>query len=89
MGPLYHLLALEERRQALSEAKNSLRFNGPIFAAFVTRLAVIRNFAINNPQWIHDHPNRFAEIMETGVHPSGSDKNYPDFYFAHPREMIV
>ena len=87
MGPLYHLLSIEERQQAVNEARNVLRPNSPIFAAFVTRFAVIRDQAINNPQWIIDDPEGFEETLLTGVHPSGPAERYPDFYFAHPDEI--
>lgn len=87
MGPLYHLLSLTERQQAVNEAKSVLCANGPIFAAIVTRFAVIRDLAINNPQWIVDNPQRFVQTMETGRHPTGPDKRHPDFHFAHPDEI--
>jgi ubiquinone/menaquinone biosynthesis C-methylase UbiE len=87
MGPLYHLLSLAERRQAVREAARVLRLNGPIFAAFVTRFAVLRNIAINTPQEIVTEPERFAQLLDTGVHPSGPAKRYPDFYFIHTDEI--
>ena len=87
MGPLYHLLTLEERQNAIREAKNVLLQNGPIFAAFITRFAVIRDIAINHPQWITDSPKRFEQTLLTGLHPTGPEKRYPDFYFAHPDEI--
>jgi len=87
MGPLYHLLSLADRRQAVDEARKVLRPNGAIFAAFVTRFAVIRDLVINNPQWIIDNPLRLEQTLQTGVHPTGPDKRHPDFYFAHPDEI--
>ncbi len=87
MGPLYHLLSLEERQQAVREAARVLHLNAPIFAAFVTRFAVLRDIAIKNPQEIVADPERFAQLLETGVHPAGPAKRYPDFYFVHTDDI--
>ena len=87
MGPLYHLLSLVERQQAVSEAARVLHPNAPIFAAFVTRFAVLRDMAINNPQEIVTDPQRFVQLLETGVHPAGPNKRYPDFYFVHTDDI--
>jgi ubiquinone/menaquinone biosynthesis C-methylase UbiE len=42
LGPMYHLQAAEERRQAVAEAARVLVPGGRIFAAFITRYAPIR-----------------------------------------------
>jgi S-adenosylmethionine-dependent methyltransferase len=44
LGPLYHLCALEARRQAVGEAARILKAGGLLFAAGINRLAYLRDF---------------------------------------------
>jgi len=44
LGPLYHLCALEARRQAVSEMARILKPGGLLFAAGINRLAYLRDF---------------------------------------------
>lgn len=87
LGPLYHLLSADARWQAVKRAKEQLAENGPIFAAFATRYAVLRDMAINNPQELMDHAARVQEALEAGLYPTGVNKRYPDFYFARTDEI--
>ncbi len=86
LGPLYHLLALEARRQAVAEAVRILQPGGLLFAAFITRFAPLRDTAVKDPHWILKEPEQFKQIVETGVYPATPGGN-PDFYFAHPDEI--
>src|SRR5713226_976685 len=49
MGPLYHLLNVEERERAIQEAVRVLKEGGRIFAAFITRSAPLRFWAKHEP----------------------------------------
>lgn len=42
LGPLYHLLEEEERRQAMAEAYRVLKPGGPLFAAFIPCYPALR-----------------------------------------------
>jgi len=44
LGPLYHLCALEARRQAVAEAARILKPGGMLFAAGINRLSYLRDF---------------------------------------------
>ena len=44
LGPLYHLCALDARRQAVAEAARILKPGGLLFAAGINRLAYLRDF---------------------------------------------
>jgi len=88
MGPLYHLLNLEMRLQAVKEARRVLKPDGLIFAAFITRFAPLRDLAISNPEWIIENRTRFELFFHTGAHPAISGGTYADFYFAHPGEVM-
>ncbi len=86
MGPLYHLLAESERRQAVREACRVLKPGQLLFAAFITRFAPFRNAAGNAPEWLTDNPAYAQRVRETGIHDQG--EAFPNAYFAHPDEII-
>lgn len=86
LGPLYHLLEVEEREQAIKEAKRVLRAGGYIFTAFITRAAHIRFIAKELPWLILTEQERF--VMATGVYKPAPDGGFVDAYFAHHREII-
>lgn len=88
MGPLYHLLEDERRRQALAEAGRVLRPGGSLFVAFITRYAVPRWAAVNDPLWPLENRAYFEVVMETGVQPpTGPPGSGFVAWFAHPREV--
>lgn len=86
MGPLYHLLAEDQRRQAIGETKRSLQSGGLIFATFITRFAPFRQAASEEPEWLPQNRAYAFDLLETGVHEHG--EAFPDAYFAHPGEII-
>ncbi len=88
MGPLYHLLKAEERHQAISETARVLRPGGLIFAAFITRYAVIRWAAKNDPLWLVQHRQEIEQMLATGVHIAApEDVGFTDAYFAYASEI--
>jgi len=88
MGPLYHLLAVAERRRALAEARRVLRPGGPLFAAFITRYAAHRDAAVGYPTEPVDRPGLYERIEADGVLPPTTSGD-PTFtaYFARPEEV--
>jgi len=88
MGPLYHLLTEEDRRQALREARRVLRSGGLIFAAFITRNAVIRWAAKEEPDWIIRHPERLKELLSSGaLRKAPGEPGFTSAYFVHANEI--
>ncbi|MCL6641953.1 MAG: class I SAM-dependent methyltransferase [Candidatus Bipolaricaulota bacterium] len=88
MGPLYHLLIEEERRQAIREARRVLKPKGIIFAAFITRGAVIRWAAKEEPDWIIKHPQHLETLLSSGaLRKRSDDPGFTSAYFAHPNEI--
>jgi ubiquinone/menaquinone biosynthesis C-methylase UbiE len=90
MGPLYHLLEVDERRQAVREAARVLKPGGLIFAAFITRYAPIRWAAKNVPAWIAEQPQEFEHMVTWGVQriAAGTGRGFTDAYFSHPSEIV-
>ncbi len=89
MGPLYHLLKLEERVQALAEAKRVLKPGGHFFVTFISRYAALRYAAADEPNWPLEQPEAFESVLKTGIMPP-RDEDSLDFigYFAHPTEVV-
>jgi len=90
MGPLYHLLDLDSREQAVKETHRILKKNGLVFATFITRYAPLRWSAKNEPEWL----SQGKELLETGVWrpsatgiPSKARVGFTSSYFAHPAEI--
>jgi ubiquinone/menaquinone biosynthesis C-methylase UbiE len=87
MGPLYHILDEAARRQAVGECYRVLKVGGPFFAAFITRYAVPRYAAANEPRWIVDYSASLEEILRTGnLPPRGISETEFVAHFAHPTE---
>jgi len=85
MGPLYHLLAVGERRQAVNETQRVLKPEGLLFAAFITRFAPFRQAASVEQDWLPENLEYAYQVLETGIHNQGND--FPQAYFAHPEEI--
>ncbi len=89
MGPLYHLLEENERRQALAEAHRVLKPGGPLFAAFISRYASPRWAAAYDPTWPVDNPTLLESILTTGVlPPRGEEGERFVAHFAHPSQVV-
>ncbi len=86
-GPLYHLTAVSDRNKAIQEATRVLKPNGLLFAAFITRLAPIRDTALRNPHWMTENRAKWAEIVAEGVNRAGEHTRFTDAYFAWPDEI--
>ncbi len=87
MGPLYHLLEENERRQALAEAYRVLRPGGVLFASFITRYAGLRWAAVNAPTWPLENPELNELVLASGRQPPRAEPGFVA-YFAHPTEVV-
>jgi S-adenosylmethionine-dependent methyltransferase len=87
MGPLYHLLTIRERVQAVMESERVLKPGGLIFAAFITRFAPFRDAAAQRyMEKVAANPSLYLEVLSTGVYNAG-ESSFTDAYFAHPEEV--
>ena len=89
MGPLYHLVDLQDRQQALAEAFRVLRTGGLLFAAGISRFAS----AIDGLDSGYYLDPTFRQIIDQdltdGQHrnPSGNPAYFTDTFFHHPDEL--
>lgn len=84
LGPLYHILEEQGRRNAVSEALRVLRPGGRLFAAFIVRSAVIRFWAKYDPSVVSNDVARFANHLQTGE--VRDNQGFTDVYLVHPAE---
>jgi S-adenosylmethionine-dependent methyltransferase len=86
MGPLYHLLEVSQRRQAVDEAWRVLKPGGLIFAALISRFAPFRYAARAEPELVYKDWDYAEHLLKTGVHYKAL--TFTEAYFAHPEEII-
>jgi S-adenosylmethionine-dependent methyltransferase len=86
MGPMYHLLAHEERVQAIREALRVLKEGGRLFAAFIPRFALFRHEAVERPQWLAENTEYALQMLETGIHDRPTQ--FAKAYLVHPDEIL-
>lgn len=87
MGPLYHLISLEDRIRCIQEAKRVLKPGGLIFAAFINRYGVFIDGAAKYPQHVYERRELWEGIWRDGVNPPPHD-SFTDAYFAMPAEVV-
>lgn len=87
MGPLYHLLEIEDRRRAVREARRVLRPGGRMLASFITRYAAHLDLAQKDPARLLEAGALYERILVDGRLPPRSGQG-DEFvaYFAHPTE---
>jgi len=88
MGPLYHLLAEEDRRRAVSEALRILKPGGLIFASFITRYAFLVDLLKNEPRGIKACGSIVEGLLGDGLNIiSEANPGFTNAYFIHPLEI--
>ena len=86
MGPLYHLFAEADRKQALIEAADRLRDGGILFSAFISRFGVMGDLLKNMTDWIDDQ-EEVHSILEHGKDPDHHPQEGFRGYFATVSEV--
>ena len=86
LGPLYHLHKLEERQNALWQARRLLKPGGLVFASVITRFAGFRDAAVHGYSFVVDDPAYSEKLLTTGIHDNGI--GFADAYFSQPEEVI-
>jgi len=88
LGPLYHLVAREDRLSALSEARRVVRSSGWVFAAAISRYAALFDLLVRADR-LHD-PEIFRlveDVVETGVFRGQVSQLFTTAYFHLPDDL--
>jgi len=86
MGPLYHLVAEDDRRLALKEAFDRLREGGVIFSAFISRFGIMGDLLKDVPGWIEDQAEVWS-LLKRGKRPDHYPRGGFRGYFAQASEI--
>jgi ubiquinone/menaquinone biosynthesis C-methylase UbiE len=88
LGPLYHLLLEEDRRNAAAEVARVLKPEGVVFAAFLNRLAVLR-VAVNQdlPFFTSYTFDLVSRWYDEGIFISPVAGIFTDTFSMHPSEI--
>ena len=86
MGPLYHLVFEEDRRQALRRATDLLRNGGVVFAAFLSRLGTLGDMLKKSPEWI-EYREGIHSFLKKGRRPDDAPRGGFRGYFARVSEI--
>ncbi len=84
MGPLYHLIDCQDRKQAVREALRILRPGGLLFSAFITRFAFVIDLLRRGPEGLIELPEGFQHTLETGISKPETNEGSPEAYFIDP-----
>ena len=82
MGPMYHLLLEEERKEALKQCLNKLKPEGIIILSFISAYAPIIDYLKRCPQEVGENKSRLLQYLKNGC----NDKSFgfTDAYFINP-----
>jgi ubiquinone/menaquinone biosynthesis C-methylase UbiE len=86
MGPLYHLILAEDRKQALRQAMGRLRNGGVLFSAFLSRLGVLGDLMKKMPEWI-EQKKVVRSLLKDGRRPDDQPKGGFRGYFVRVSEI--
>ena len=86
MGPLYHLVFEEDRRQAVRQAADRLRSGGLLFSTHLSRLGVLGDLMRRMPEWI-ERGEEVRFLLDKGRRPDDLPRGGFRGYFARVSEI--
>lgn len=86
MGPLYHLVFAEDRREAVRQAADRLRIGGLLFSAHLSVLGVLGDFMKRMPEWI-EREEEVRSLLDSGRRPDNQPRGGFRGYFARVSEI--
>ena len=85
MGPLYHLLKENERKEAINQCLKLLKPGGVLIASFISAFAPIIECMLAYPQEIKKHKNRLLKYFSDGC--NKKEFGFTDAYFIDPENI--
>jgi ubiquinone/menaquinone biosynthesis C-methylase UbiE len=91
MGPLYHLVSVQDRRRALAEAYRVLKNGGRLFAVGISRFASTIDGLFEGYYLDPVFRQIMRRDLEDGQHRNPSEKPgyFTDSFFHHPEELVA
>lgn len=86
MGPLYHLIFAEDRRQAVCQAIDRLDGGGLLFSTFLSRLGILGDLLRRMPVWI-ERGEEVRSLLDSGRRPDNLPRGGFRGYFARVSEI--
>jgi len=86
MGPLYHLVFEEDRREAVRQAAIRLRNGGLLFSTHLSRLGVLGDLMRRMPEWI-ERGQEARSLLDRGRRPDDLPRGGFRGYFARVSEI--
>lgn len=87
MGPLYHLVLMEDRLAALREATSHLKLGGIFFSAHISRYGVIGHLMQRVPDWI-ESDQHVRSLIDKGCDPEVGPKYGFRAYYTTLEEIV-
>ncbi|KLO14160.1 hypothetical protein SCHPADRAFT_903471 [Schizopora paradoxa] len=88
LGPLYHLVAEDERARAIQNALALLKSEtGILFAAFVSKNAHLRDIAMRDPARLVREREFYERYLKTGIYVRRGERN-AESYHASLAEIV-
>lgn len=86
MGPLYHLVFEEDRRQAVRQAADRLRSGGLLFSTHLSRLGILGDLLRRMPEWI-ERGEEVRFLLDRGRRPDDQPRGGFRGYFVRASEI--
>jgi 2-polyprenyl-3-methyl-5-hydroxy-6-metoxy-1,4-benzoquinol methylase len=87
MGPMYHLLKEDERREAINQCMGLLKKDGILIVSFISAYAPIIDCLKAYPQDIGKLKDSLLRYLEDGRHDSRVAQGFTDAYFFNPADI--
>jgi len=85
MGPMYHLLDEDERKEAVKHCVSLLKPGGVLIVSFISAYAPIVDCIKAYPHEIKERKDRFLQYLSDGRHKEES--GFTDAYFHNPENI--
>ena len=86
MGPLYHLIYEEDRREAVRQAADRIGKGGLLFSTHLSRLGVLGDLMKRTPEWI-EREAEVRSMLDHGRRPDDAPRGGFRGYFARVAEI--
>jgi len=87
MGPMYHLLEENQRKEAINQCMGLLKKGGVLIVSFISAYAPIIDCLKAYPQDISRLKSRLLRYLEDGRHYSTVGEGFTDAYFFNPADI--